>query len=364
VPHTTLLADGPDAGQPTPIADLIVRTLQTVGGSANTNRAYRTAISLFLQFLDDEHGSRLPAVLDEAWRPFAACERQAVVSSKRIVWRTVWTYRPPIAVLALVDGRSVEGYRLWRARQGDSANAVNARAYAVQTFLRIALAVGALTAQQGADLGLKPYKPRREPHQQQPGRRLTGEEVRRLRSMPVAASSKGRRDLAVLDTMLFAGLDAHEVAALRLTDLCFENGRWRLMVSGRGQHRRSIPVHDTLEASLQLWLDAAGLTAGNTGALFRSVNKSGQVRSNGITASVVLRLVAEYGQEAAIPLGPGPRRLTARDLRRTCARNAYDNGAGVMLVQTMLGHSDPKTTVRYIGVSETEFESAVDYVKY
>jgi len=54
----------------------------------------------------------------------------------------------------------------------------------------------------------------------------------------------------------------------------------------------------------------------------------------------------------------------AHDLRRTCARNAYTNGASLLLVQAMLGHEDPKTTARYIGADETDDDTAVDYVRY
>ena len=49
---------------------------------------------------------------------------------------------------------------------------------------------------------------------------------------------------------------------------------------------------------------------------------------------------------------------------RTCARNAYDNGASLLLVQAMLGHSDPKTTARYIGAYDQDENTAVDYVRY
>jgi integrase len=77
-----------------------------------------------------------------------------------------------------------------------------------------------------------------------------------------------------------------------------------------------------------------------------------------------LRLVAEYAGLAGFAPVDGPGRLTARDLRRTCARNAFDNGASLRLVQAMSGHNDPKTAVRYIGACEREGDSAVDYVRY
>ena len=55
--------------------------------------------------------------------------------------------------------------------------------------------------------------------------------------------------------------------------------------------------------------------------------------------------------------------ISTADLRRTCARNAYENGAS-LLVQAMLGHEDPKTTAQYIGAFESDDDTAMDYVRY
>lgn len=49
---------------------------------------------------------------------------------------------------------------------------------------------------------------------------------------------------------------------------------------------------------------------------------------------------------------------------RTMARNAYDNVANLVIVQQVLGHSDPKTTARYIGAYADVDNTAVDYVRY
>jgi integrase len=332
--------------------------------SDNTVRAYRTAIGLFLQFLDNERGDQFPSSLAAPWRPFAVATRVRAAVGKRTVWRTVWEYRGPAAILGLVDGCALEAFRAWRQQQGDSPNAVSARVYAVQTFLRIALREGQLRQDQAAALGLKPYR-RRHVHDEQPaGRRLLAGEVVRLRSVCDIDTVKGKRDLAILDAILYAGLDAHELAAMRNEDLRQERGDTYLLVTGKGRQTRRVKVPAVLRASLADWLCAAGMRAGERGYMFRSVNKGGHVTRNAISPGVVLRLVAEYGCAAGLSDYEGSGRLTARDLRRTCARNAYDNGANLLLVQAMLGQNDPKTTVRYIGACELDAGSATDYVKY
>jgi integrase len=76
------------------------------------------------------------------------------------------------------------------------------------------------------------------------------------------------------------------------------------------------------------------------------------------------RLVTHYGHLASLAPAKGKNQLSAHDLRRTCARNAFDNGASLLLVQAMLGHSDPKTTAHYIGAFEDDSHTAVDFVRY
>jgi len=347
-----------------PIADLVATALSTGQWSDNTVRAYQTAIGLFLQFLDQERGALLPPGEAALWRPFAISRREKSEAGKRSIWHTTWEYRGPVAILSLVDEHSLACFRTWREREGDGANAVNTRVYAVQTFLRIALREHLLTDVQASSLKLKPYKARQTHDQQPAGRRLEPGEVARLRSVCDVSTVKGKRDLAVLDTILYAGLNGHEIASLRCDALRQEHGRTYIVVNGKGRQARRIKLHSALEASLEAWLLAAGIRLGERGFVFRSVNKGGRVARNGICTGVVLRLVTEYGCLAGIAAVDGPGRLTARDLRRTCARNAFDNGASLLLVQAMLGHNDPKTTVRYIGAFESEGDSAVDYVRY
>jgi integrase len=58
----------------------------------------------------------------------------------------------------------------------------------------------------------------------------------------------------------------------------------------------------------------------------------------------------------------GLRKIRFHDLPRTCARNAFNNGATLPQVQTMLGDSDAKTTMRYIGSQEDDDNTAVDFI--
>jgi integrase len=351
-----LSAVSPEAALRRPLADLVAATLTAAGGSEHTRRAYQTAIGLFLSFLDRERGDMLPPNL-ATWRPFAQSQQEGR--------RTVWEFNGAAVVLRLIDASLLDSFRATRVACGDETETASLRVNAVRTFLRVALRDGVLTQEQALALGLKPYRARLKRDVQPVGRRLTAKEVCALRAAAPTDTAKGKRDLAMLDAMLFAGLRREEVAGLDLSDFRQDGGRWWIVLTGKGQKTRRVKVADPLYKSLSVWLEAVGLPLGQTtGPVFRSVNRGDAISARAINASVVGRLVAEYGAAASLAPLTGDNQLSAHDLRRTCARAAYDNGAPLLLVQAMLGHSDPSTTARYIGAYENDGETAVDFVRY
>jgi len=100
-------------------------------------------------------------------------------------------------------------------------------------------------------------------------------------------------------------------------------------------------------------------------AVFQSCEATkGSKLGQPLNDSVIVRIVSEYGFSANLTPESGENCLSPHYLRRTCARNAYDNGATILQVQTMLGHNDPKTTIRYIGALENDDNTSFDFVHY
>ena len=332
------------------------------GGSDNTARAYMTAAGLFLQYLDQERGDKIPPELAD-WRPFATTADQVLTDKRgREYKKTIWEFRGSVAIIRfLVDAAALDGFRSWRLACGDNQNSASARVYAVRALLSVALSNNILTTDQAQRLGIKPYKQRQKRDNQPVGRRLSIAEVKALRSAVDPGTVKGKRDRALLDLQLYAGLRCEEVATLAVENLKHDGGRWWLVFSGKGDKTRRVKCHDVLYKSLQDWIKAAGI---ENGIIFKSVNKGDKVNGHALNTGSIARVVNEYGAAAKLaPLG-GNNQLSPHDLRRTCARNAYDNGAGLLLIQAMLGHADPKTTARYIGAFEDDNNTAIDYVRY
>lgn len=332
------------------LGEQVAATLQAATRSEHSRRAYAVAIGLFLRYLGEALGEG------------------ALAEAARDGRRTTWAFRGDCAPLRRIEPGHLDAWRAWREGEGDAPNTVAQRAAAVATFLAVAYRDGILTHRQALGLGVRPYKPRGRRDAQPTGRRLTREEARLLRGACDLGTRKGRRDLAILDLALFAGLRCEEIAQLAMDHLRQDGGRWWLVFAGKGEKTRRVKVHDVLFASLAAWLADTGRTIGGQaaggGPVFASINKGDAIGTPGLGRAAINRLVAEYGETAGLAPLHGVNRLGPHDLRRTCARNAYDNGAALPLIQRMLGHADVSTTMRYIGSDDDGNGGAVDFVRY
>lgn len=192
---------------------------------------------------------------------------------------------------------------------------------------------------------------------------LTTEQVLQLRSACDSTTPGGIRDLAILDSMLYQGMRLKEVANLRLEHIHFGAGQFFIDIKGRPI---SVKAHDTWLQSLMDWLEQRGVSLEkDRGPIFVQSRKFVKGPRNPIGKRTISYLVARYGNLAGIAPLKGSNRLFPMDLRRTCARNAYDRGAGLVSITAFLGFNHLESTARFINILElADSESAVDQIQY
>jgi integrase len=341
----TVMPTGPDFTLP--LGVLVHTAVTAASRSEHTRRSYKTGLGQFFAYLGAALGTD---------RPLAQPGKNGRA--------TVWAFRGTAEIVTHISPSLVDGFRAWLDEAGLSTNAVENRVSAVRTFLAVCYRDGYLSDDQARRLDVRPFKSRTRRDSKPVGRRLGRAEVRKLRAAVNTGTLKGRRDLAIIDCMLFAGLRREEVGGLRVGDLQQDGGRYWLIVSGKGRKTRRLKVADPLYRSLVAWIDAAGKTLAHASPIFEGMNRHGRLTGMAVTGSTVGRLVAEYGTAAGLAPPDGVGRLSPHDLRRTAARNAHDNGAPLLMIQRFLGHTDPKTTARYIGLGEDDSDTAADYIRY
>ena len=171
---------------------------------------------------------------------------------------------------------------------------------------------------------------------------LGDHQARKLLAAPRDESPKGKRDRAILSTLLFHALRREELCKLRVKDFRHaRKGVPHLKVSGKGGKTRYLPLHPGTHALIHDYLETAGHGADDAGALFRPVRNNATGRLNkAITADGVYKLVRAYSRQLGFEIG-------AYALRATAATNALDHQADIAKVQEWLGHTNIATTRIY-----------------
>ncbi len=167
-------------------------------------------------------------------------------------------------------------------------------------------------------------------------------QARELLNAPDGSSLKGKRDRAILATLLYHALRRDELCRLKVKDFKQERrGVPHMKISGKGGKTRYLPLHPAASGLIHDYLDAAGHGLEDTGALFRSASNNRDKESQKpITPDGVYKLVQKYSEQLGFKIG-------AHSLRATAATNALDHQADIAKVQEWLGHANIATTRIY-----------------
>lgn len=303
------------AGSPAAL-DRFLQSLAARDASLHTQRAYRTAVGAYLEFL----------------------------AERRVDWRS--------------PARSDLRAYLARLTTTNARTSVAQRLAAIRAFHRFAARSG-LSAGDPWSAIATPRLPRRLP------RVLEIEQVERLLGVidadlaaadargTAAATALALRDRALVEVAYAAGLRISELAAADFGSLELRRGELRVM--GKGRKERIGLLGRPARAALAAYLDegrpvllARRTTPGpDPTALF--LNRGGEglgVRGLRFRINRLCRL-------AGLPAGVSP-----HTLRHSFATHLLDGGADLRVVQELLGHESLATTQVYTHVSPTRLRSA------
>ena len=171
---------------------------------------------------------------------------------------------------------------------------------------------------------------------------IADHQARKLLEAPQDDDIRGKRDRAILSTLLFHALRREELCKLKVKDFRhIRKGVPHLKVSGKGGKTRYLPLHTATKGLINDYLGAAGHGADDAGALFRPLrnNRTGRL-DKAISPDRIYKLVRAYSAQLGFEIG-------AHSLRATAATNALDHQADIVKVQEWLGHANIATTRIY-----------------
>ena len=232
-------------------------------------------------------------------------------------------------------------YVSWLSSRGYSPATVARRMYAISSLCKYLVNYGYAEVNPCRQVVL-PKKVRRMPAV------LTLEEARRV--LKVADDNRcpwmGFRNRAIVAVLLFCGLRRQELVNVKLSDIDLRS-RWLKVRKGKGGKGRSIPLAPEAAGAVRDWLefrpevDHEYLLTGLGG---RRLDKNGLVS--------VFRGVAQRA-------GVDRRGVSLHTLRHTFASLLLQEGADLVSIQELLGHSDLATTAVYVHLDAAHLQGAV-----
>jgi integrase/recombinase XerD len=161
-----------------------------------------------------------------------------------------------------------------------------------------------------------------------------------------AASGEGAavRNLALLELLYGSGLRASELVGLPRGAV--RAGQPFLMVRGKGDKDRLVPISTRAQAAVQQWLEQVP-----SGASW--LFPSGKSHLSRVRLFQIVRAMAA---DAGIP----PDRVSPHVLRHAFATHLLSGGADLRVLQSLLGHADIATTQIYTHVDSARLVELVN----
>ncbi|CAA9387381.1 MAG: Site-specific tyrosine recombinase XerD [uncultured Rubrobacteraceae bacterium] len=183
---------------------------------------------------------------------------------------------------------------------------------------------------------------------------LTEDELQRMLG---AARADNYRDYVLLAVMAGCGLREAEVVGLKLSDFQDSgNDTVMLRVLGKGDKIRNVPISPDLWRLVQRFILLSGRSLNSHADARKPLLTSRVGKDKPLTTRSVQNIVKKYVRAAGItkPISP-------HSIRHTVGTNMAVNEAPLLVIQQFLGHSDPKTTMRYIRRAEELASKAYQY---
>jgi integrase/recombinase XerD len=171
-----------------------------------------------------------------------------------------------------------------------------------------------------------------------------------------AAQAKGAVDGGRMETLLEilygSGLRVSELVSLPLA--AAERDPTMLIVRGKGDKDRQVPLSDPARVAIAKWLHirAGMLAEGETSRYL--------FPSRGRTGHLTRQRFAQLLKEAALAAGVDPAQVSPHVLRHAFASHLLEAGADLRSVQLMLGHADIATTQIYTHVIPEKVRALVE----
>ncbi len=188
---------------------------------------------------------------------------------------------------------------------------------------------------------------------------LTEEEAQAILRVPDRRTLQGKRDYAILLTLLTTGLRKAEICSLKVEDLKTYRNQAVIDVIGKGKRFRRIPLKTETLLAIKDYHKATGNGADPGHPLFNTLRKHGPYEEKGLTPKAVDCLIKSVSKKALIQ-----KRIHPHVMRHTFATTILDKGNDLKTVQALMGHSHIRTTEAYLHSTDDRKVEAIESLQF
>jgi site-specific recombinase XerD len=172
---------------------------------------------------------------------------------------------------------------------------------------------------------------------------LTGEQARELLDSIDTSTLVGLRDRALISVMTFAFARIGAAVAMRVEDYYPKGKRWWVRLHEKGGKRHEMPAHHNLEAYLDAYIKAAGISEEGKSSLFRSAaGRTDMLTDKPMNRVDAWRMVQRRAADLGMRIKVG-----CHTFRATGIRAYLEAGGRLENAQVMAAHESPRTTKLY-----------------
>lgn len=178
---------------------------------------------------------------------------------------------------------------------------------------------------------------------------LTLEEINAMIAAIDLSDATGTRNRAIIEMLYGSGLRVSELVNLLLSNMFLDEGY--LIVTGKGNKQRLVPISPEGEKWFRLWLeDRCHLDITPQYKDIAFLNRYGRQLTRAMIFTIVRRLTEAAGIKKVV---------SPHTLRHSFATHLLQNGADLRIIQQLLGHEDIATTEIYTHVDIHDLRKAI-----
>ena len=196
---------------------------------------------------------------------------------------------------------------------------------------------------------------------------LSRTEARKLLDAPPLNTVRGLRDRALLAVLLYTGGRRSAICNIKVGHLLHEMGVHYVLLHEKGDRRIRAPLHPQASERIQAWMAAAAIAMDDKEAyLFRPFNKRGtMLQAKPMHEFMIWHTVKKYARQAGLQVDRlDERGICAHSTRVTAITASFEGGAKLEEIQQLVGHKDPRNTLRYRRSSPKDAVNAVMRINY